>query len=99
MHVTAKHLTLARAADTREVTRADMTGGVDLQWKELRAHTARVELDLKRDQLIASDPVGAEVWMRGRRYYGRQLVANYKTYALRTWFGGFEQQQETAAGR
>jgi hypothetical protein len=99
MHVTAKHLSLAVDAESHEVTRADMAGGVDLQWKELRAHTARVELDLKRNQLIATDPVGAEVWMRGRRYWGRQLLANYQTYSLRSWFGGVEQQQEAAARR
>jgi hypothetical protein len=91
MRIHARTLEMARSLDTGNVTVIDAGGGVEVQWKDLRARSAHVEIDLRRQRCTATDPEGAELLLGARRFQGRRIEANYVNYSVRTWFGGFSQ--------
>lgn len=91
MHITARTLDMARSLDTGNVTVIDAGGGVNVQWKDLRAQSDKVEIDLRRQRCTATDPAGAQLQLGNRKFQARRIEANYVNYSVRTWFGGFSQ--------
>jgi hypothetical protein len=91
MNITARTLDMARSLDTGNVTVIDAGGGVNVQWKDLRAQSDKVEIDLRRQRCTATDPAGAQLQLGSRRFQARRIEANYVNYSVRTWFGGFSQ--------
>src|SRR5262249_45568873 len=99
LHVVAQHLAIARAHDTGKPTRVDADGEVDVDGKDLRAHSARVGIALKATHGPAEDPAGARVEVGGRRFIANRIDANYVSYEVTYWSGRFEQDQQLLVHR
>jgi hypothetical protein len=94
MHVDARELTMRRHKDTGELLAVDAGGGVTVRWRDLYAHSKKVELDLRWQRCIAEDADGAEVrFGNGQSYNAQRIEANYATYTVRSYFGRLQQDQ------
>lgn len=80
MNITAKGLRMIRSGD--QVTRV-IGSDVVLDWSEVTARSAEVELDLRWNTLVARDPDRARVTLADGRYIeARHVKVNYQTMAL-----------------
>ena len=94
MRVDARELTMRRHKDTGELLAVDAGGGVTVRWRDLYAHSKKVELDLRWQRCIAEDADGAEVrFGNGQSYNAQRIEANYATYTVRSYFGRLQQDQ------
>jgi hypothetical protein len=91
LDIAAKQLHMRRLIDNGEI--ALVTGaGVDVQWADVHARSADVELDLRRSRIVASDPEEAVVTLAdGREVRSPRVEFDYRTMALRTSRGRVRQ--------
>ena len=100
MHIAAQKLRMERDAETGQLTRVLAEGGVTCNWRQLHARSQTVELDLKWQRCIATDPDVATIrFGSGRSYEARHLEANYATYAVTVWQGRLIRDTEPTARR
>ncbi len=77
----ARTLRLLRSAETGEIVRAT-AGDVTLDWTEVQARCASLDLDLRWSRVVAADPRDAVVTMRdGRELRSPRIEVNYETRA------------------
>lgn len=84
LHIDARQLILNRSARTGEIETV-LGDDVTIDWTQLDAHAAKIELDLPKSRCIATDPKGAEIeFPNGRVYRSVRLSANYRTWSIST---------------
>jgi len=89
MTIAAKGLRMIRSGD--QVTRVIGTD-VDLDWSQVTAKSAEVELDLRWNTLVARDPNRARVTLSDGRYIeARHVKVNYQTMAISSSNGKLRQ--------
>lgn len=95
----ARTLRLLRSADTGEIVRAT-AGDVALDWTEVQARCASLDLDLRWSRIVAADPRDAVVTMRdGRELRSPRIEVNYETQSARMTSGRMAQRADGEAPR
>jgi len=95
----ARTLRLQRSADTGEIVRAT-AGDVTLDWTEVQARCASLDLDLRWSRVVAADPRDAVVTMRdGRELRAPRIEVNYETQSARMSSGRMAQRADGEAPR
>lgn len=95
----ARTLRLQRSADTGEIVRAT-AGDVTLDWTEVQARSASLDLDLRWSRIVAADPLDAVVTMRdGRELRSPRIEVNYETQSARMSSGRMAQRADGEAPR
>lgn len=91
LDITSEQLHMRRQLDNGEIS--VVTGaGVAMQWAGVRARSADVELDLRRNRLVATDPEEAVLTLAdGREVRSPRVEFDYRTMALRTSRGRVRQ--------
>ncbi|MBL8723503.1 MAG: hypothetical protein JNK49_05620 [Planctomycetes bacterium] len=99
LHVEAQTFQVFRHPRTGEVLRL-VAREVALDWTRLRARCRDLEVDLRRERLVASDPVEAEVWLpNGLRFAAEHVLVLYRAMAVEATNGSVLRRDVAEAGR
>ena len=96
MHIDARELRMDRQPATRKIVRV-VGKDVRIDWSRMNARSAEIELDLRWNRCIASDPNGATVTMPdGHTFSSPRIEVNYDAMSVDCSHGRVDQRSKPA---
>lgn len=99
LHAEARRFQVHRHPASGEILRL-VARDATLDWTRLRARSRDLEVDLRRERLVASDPTEAEVWLpSGQRFAAEHVSVLYRALAVEATHGVVERRESPEVPR